>query len=293
MNILVLGGTRFFGVHMVSALLNAGHEVTIATRGNRQDNFGNCVHRVIVDHNDAQHMKAVFSGKDYDVVCDNLTYCSNDVKYALDSIQCKHYILMSSTAVYDLHDNIVEEEFNPKEKQVIWNNRDDFPYGESKRFAEIALFNAYPNQESSAVRYPFVIGKDDYTHRLSFYVNHVMNGIPMDIDNLSSPMSFITSSDAGRFLCFMAEQHYTGPINGSCHGTISIQEILSYIELKTGKLAIIDPSGEKAPYNGTPRNRINTEKAQQLGFVFSEIKEQIFPLIDTYIDLENSIGKIL
>ena len=123
-------------------------------------------------------------------------------------------------------------------------------------------------QESIAVRYPYVIGKDDYTNRLSFYVAHVMNGIPMYIDNINNQMSFITSSDAGRFLCFMAEQHYNGPINGSCNGTISIQDILSYIEQRTGKMAIIDSSGDEAPYNGTPSYYINTDKAQKLGFAF-------------------------
>ena len=32
MNILVLGGTGFFGKHLVWELLHRGHEVTIATR---------------------------------------------------------------------------------------------------------------------------------------------------------------------------------------------------------------------------------------------------------------------
>ncbi|MGH4123418.1 MAG: NAD-dependent epimerase/dehydratase family protein [Clostridium sp.] len=35
MNILVLGGTRFFGVHLVDNLLKNGHQVTIANRGNK------------------------------------------------------------------------------------------------------------------------------------------------------------------------------------------------------------------------------------------------------------------
>lgn len=33
MNILVIGGTCFFGMHMVNTLFEAGHNVTIATRG--------------------------------------------------------------------------------------------------------------------------------------------------------------------------------------------------------------------------------------------------------------------
>ena len=40
MNILVIGGTRFFGIPMVNELLTAGHDVTIATP-KIQDNLKN------------------------------------------------------------------------------------------------------------------------------------------------------------------------------------------------------------------------------------------------------------
>ena len=43
MNILVLGGTRYFGIPMVKELLAKGHDVTIATRGNAEDDFGDKV----------------------------------------------------------------------------------------------------------------------------------------------------------------------------------------------------------------------------------------------------------
>lgn len=36
MKILVIGGTKFFGIPMVNALLESGHEVTIATRGRQK-----------------------------------------------------------------------------------------------------------------------------------------------------------------------------------------------------------------------------------------------------------------
>lgn len=49
MNILVLGGTGFFGKHLVWELLHRGHEVTIATRGRTPDDFGDRVRRLIVD----------------------------------------------------------------------------------------------------------------------------------------------------------------------------------------------------------------------------------------------------
>lgn len=40
MQILVVGGTRYFGKYTIKALLQKGHAVTIATRGNAADPFG-------------------------------------------------------------------------------------------------------------------------------------------------------------------------------------------------------------------------------------------------------------
>ena len=45
MKILVIGGTRFMGKHLVSALVANKHDVTIATRGAAPDNFGGMVKR--------------------------------------------------------------------------------------------------------------------------------------------------------------------------------------------------------------------------------------------------------
>ena len=49
MKILVIGGTRFFGIHMVNKLLELWHSVTIATRGNAKNNFGDRVSRIILE----------------------------------------------------------------------------------------------------------------------------------------------------------------------------------------------------------------------------------------------------
>lgn len=47
MNILVIGGTRFFGIDMVNELLTAGHDVTIATRGKHRIHLG--IRLIMVD----------------------------------------------------------------------------------------------------------------------------------------------------------------------------------------------------------------------------------------------------
>lgn len=284
MKILVLGGTRFFGIPMIEELLRQGHEVTIATRQNAKDSFGDKVSRIKIERTDPASMKNAFRDKEYDVVFDKIAYCSNDIKYAMDAIAYDKYIYMSTTSVYEPKTiNTKEDDFDAVGKEFIWCSRSDFPYDEIKRQAECALWQAYPNRNQVAVRYPFAIGEDDYTKRLLFYVEHTVKSVPMNIDNLNCQMSFIRSDEAGRFLAFLADKDFSGAVNGSAHGTISLNEIIRYIENKTGAKAIITADGDAAPYNGEPEYSINTEKAEALGFKFSDLKDWIFDLLDHYI----------
>lgn len=162
-----------------------------------------------------------------------------------------------------------------------------FPYEEIKRQAECALWQAYPDKNWIAVRYPFAIGKDDYTKRLFFYVEHTMKSIPMNIDNMDYQMGYIRSDEAGKFLAFLVDRDVTGAINGSSEGTISLREIIQYVEVKTGTKAIINKNGEEGPYNGEPEYSINTDKAKVLGYRFSILKEWIYELLEYYIQLAN------
>ncbi len=285
MKILVIGGTRYFGIPMVKELLSQGHDVTIATRQLKDDDYGDKVKRIRLERTDPHSIASALKGNHYDVVYDKIAYCSNDIKYVLDVIDCDKYIHMSSTSVYEPKTiNTKEDDFDVFEKDVIWCDRFDFPDEEIKRQAERALWQKYGDKKWIAVRYPFAIGEDDYTERLLFYVNHTMNSKPMNIDNLDCQMGFIRSDEAGKFLAFLAGKDIEGAINGSSSGTISIREIIDYVEKKTGSKAIISEDGEDAPYNGEPAYSINTDKAQALGFQFSELNDWIYNLLDYYID---------
>ena len=288
MKILVIGGTRFFGIHMVNELLAKGHEVTIATRGRTVDTYGDRVKRIIIQRTDAESVRDALNGTHYDVVIDKIAYCSNDIKYVMDVVDCDKYIYMSSTSVYKpKHINTIESDFDGISKELIWCDRMAFPYEEIKRQAECALWQAYPDKNWIAVRYPFAIGKDDYTKRLFFYVEHTMKSIPMNIDNMDYQMGYIRSDEAGKFLAFLVDRDVTGAINGSSEGTISLREIIQYVEMKTGTKAIINKNGEEGPYNGEPEYSINTDKAKALGYRFSILKEWIYELLDYYIQLAN------
>ena len=286
MNILVIGGTRFFGIPMVDKLLEAGHDVTIATRGLSPDSFGGRVKRIVFDRTDEKSVRDALSGRYFDVIIDKLAYWSNDIRSLMEAADFGRYIHMSTTAVYNpKHINTVESDFDGTAKELIWCGRPDFPYDEIKRQAECALWQKYPDRNWIAVRYPFVIGKDDYTKRLLFYVEHVMKSIPMYIDNVDCQMGFIRSDEAGKFMAFLAEKPFRGAVNGCSEGTISIREILDYVEQKTGKKAVLNAGGDAAPYNGEPEYSINTDLAASLGFRFSRLHDWIFELLDYYIEV--------
>ncbi len=286
MKILILGGTRFFGIYTVEDLLEKGHDVTIATRGKAHDGYGGRVRRITVERTNEESMKTALAGRHYDIVIDKIAYCSNDIRYVMENVGFDKYIYMSSTSVYDpKRINTVEADFDGMSKDFVWCGRKDFPYEQIKRQAEYALWQKYADKNWTAVRYPFAIGKDDYTKRLLFYVEHTMKSIPMNIDNLEAQMGFIRSDEAGKFISFLTDKDVKGAINGSAVGTVSMKEIINYVERKTGAKAIIDREGDPAPYNGEPEYSINTEKAEALGFRFSVVHDWIYELLDYYIEL--------
>lgn len=284
MKILVLGGTRYFGIYMVNRLLEEGHDVTIATRGTTPDRFGSKVQRVCLERTDENSVRNALKGRHFDVVIDKIAYCSNDIRYVMDNVDCEKYIYMSSTSVYNPKRlNTVERDFDGYSGELVWCDRMAFPYEEIKRQAEYALWQKYADRNWIAVRYPFAIGKDDYTNRLKFYVEHVMKSIPMNVDNIDCKMSYIRSDEAGYFISFLTDKTIKGAINGCADGTISLREIIEYVEKRTGKKALIDKAGDRAPYNGEPEYSINTQKAKGLGFEFSTLSDWIYDLIDYYI----------
>jgi len=279
------------GKHLAQKLIADGHNVTIATRGNVTDPFGDKVNRIIVERKSANDLAYALKGKYYDVTIDNLAYCSNDVKILLDSLSTDKYVMTSTASVYanNFHENMKESEMDTQKIQLKWCDSDDFEYDEVKRQAEAALFQAYPNQKSAAVRFPFIFGKDDWTKRLFFYVESISIGRAMNIDNISARLSFIESTEAGRFLAHVATTDVFGVINADCIGTISLEEIIAYAEKRIGKKAIICADGENALINGMPSFGLDTTLARESGFDFQKIGDWVYPMIDFWVrELEGS-----
>jgi len=283
MNILVIGGTRFFGIPMVEKLIENGHRVTIATRGNSSNPFGNRVATATMDRTNPDSVRNAIGGKRYELIIDKVAYASNDVKALLENVGCDRYIQMSTCSVYPGDGiDIKENEFEAREYNLQWIDRpEDYPMG--KRQAERAAYEFLEQDQCVFVRYPIVMGKNDYTNRLNFYVEHIMGQVPMQIDDFDGYMSFINEREAGEFIAFLADKDFSGPINGASKGNVSPGQIFNYIEIKTGMKAILG-YGDLAPYNGVESVwTFNTKKAENLGFTFTDIKSWIWNLLDYYI----------
>ena len=100
---LVIGGTRFFGVHLVETLLAEGFEVTIATRGKTKDPFSTRVNRIIVDRLNAEELKERCGNETWDIVFDQICYSSQEAMEAIEVFRdnTKKYVFTSSKSVYD------------------------------------------------------------------------------------------------------------------------------------------------------------------------------------------------
>lgn len=284
---LILGGTQFVGKRLVRLLIDEGVDVTIATRGLTADAFGDQVSRLIINREDAESLEKAFKDKTWDVVFDQTCYSSQEALDTLNELKGKvqKYIFTSSQAVYDFGTNHVEESFDPFVYKPVLKSRRDYigyvGYQEAKRAAEAILFqNAdFP---VVAVRFPIIIGKDDYTNRLQFHVEHVIEAKSMFIEHPDFRYSFIDSGEAASFLLSMAKSDYQGPVNPGSEGDISLGELIVLIENLIGTEAIVSEDGDPSPYNLSGSWSVNTNLVKSLGFRFTPLDRLLKNLILHY-----------
>ncbi|MGE7688243.1 NAD-dependent epimerase/dehydratase family protein [Lysinibacillus sp. NPDC097214] len=289
MNILVLGGTRFFGKRLVELCLQNGHNVTILTRGQSGNPFGTKVNQLIVNRDDSDSLAQALSSTTWDIVYDNICYSPNEALKICEILEgkTKKLVFTSTLSTYEIDGTIkTEEDFNPFNYEVRMGNREDFSYGEGKRQAEAVLFNeaTFP---VVAVRFPIVMGENDYTRRLHFHVERILQEQPISLPNIEAKMSFITDDEAAAFLYFAGITPIEGPYNATAAGAISIKDLLGLIEETTGKHAKISLVGgdekSQSPY-GVPADwYMSTTKAEAAGFTFSHLHDWLPTLVKTLV----------
>jgi len=276
--ILVLGGTQYFGKRLVQILIDQGHEVTIATRGQTPDPFGEHVKRVSVDRTSLESMRKAFSGQTWDIVYDNICYSPDEALVGCEVFSGKvgQYVLTSTLVVYELDGKLHgEDDFNPRLYPLKTGSQSAFWYGEAKRLAEAAFFQKAPFPVC-AVRFPIVLGTDDYTRRLHFHIERIKNGQTIGIPNPTAAMNYITSAEAASFLAWLADCFMEGPVNAASKGALSLNDMITLIEQTVGQKAHIQShtvDADMSPF-GVPRSwLLDTTHVEKAGFRFSDIMD--------------------
>ncbi len=289
MKILVLGGTRFFGKKLVELCLQNKHDVTILTRGQSGNPFGEQVQQITVDRNDVQALTKALANTTWDIVYDNICYSPNEAHEMAQLLQnkTKKLVFTSTLATYEADGKMkTEADFNPYKYEIRMGDINDFSYGEGKRQAEAVLYKeaTFP---VVAVRFPIVLGEHDYTRRLHFHVEHILKAQPISLPNVDAKMSFISDDEAAAFLYFAGVSPIEGPYNATASGTISLKALLELIEKETGKLAKVSLVGgdenSQSPY-GIPNHwYMSNTKAEAAGFTFSQLNEWLPSLVNKLV----------
>lgn len=283
MKALVMGGTGFIGRRLVSHLLKADCDVTIATSGRSVNPFGNKVKTVVFERFEMKSIESeIPSGEKFDVLFDQLGFGPDDVA-GICSIfhgKIKHYVLTSSGAVYEgSKAGFVEDDFDPTTAKPREGGIRTLGYAEGKRSAEAYLFQNAPFTVAAA-RFPIVLGPDDSTERFQFHVRRVMEEKPIVIPVGCGRMNYVWVEDAGRFLSWLGLEQRTGTYNAASSYTLDANELVQRIGILLNKTPKILRDGEKA--DNTPYFEgdwsVDATKAERDGFAFTSFEEW-FPVV--------------
>jgi nucleoside-diphosphate-sugar epimerase len=283
MKVLVLGGTRFVGKRLVHLLADQGHDVTVGSRGRTTVSFPNSVQRLKLDRSSKDSMATALQNSHWDIVYDQICFSADDASRAVEILAGKtgRYVLCSSAAVYTNPLDAREDAFDPSAYPVRSVERSSSSYAEGKRQAEAVIFQgaSFP---AVAVRFPIILGPDDYTKRLLVQIQRIASNEPLNIENLDAEISLISSTEAAAFLAWLSGVPHTGSFNACSDGPVSLKAIVGFIEESTGKSALVKHQADTDPFSlfGKPVTAtINSGKARQYGFQFQQTRNWLQSLV--------------
>ncbi|HEX6151407.1 NAD-dependent epimerase/dehydratase family protein [Nocardioides sp.] len=174
MRLLVIGGTRFVGKHLVEAALAAGHDVTLVHRSSTTL-FPSARH-VLADRN--RDLSALGDGE-WDATVDVCAYLPTQVRALADALGDRggHHVLVSTVSVYgDLPgpDGDEDSPLLPVAGDDVEEVTDE-TYGPLKVACERAAATAYGDR-LSVVRPTYVVGPDDPTGRYPWWIRRMARG---------------------------------------------------------------------------------------------------------------------
>jgi nucleoside-diphosphate-sugar epimerase len=291
-NILVIGGTRFFGKLLVQRLVMAGHRVTVATRGYAPDPFGSRIERIRVDRRNELAMRAALRGATYDIVYDQVCYSPADAAIAVRTLAGKvgRYVMASTVDVYralmgtqalPFRENDLNVLAQPIDTGYPWHDPSlaTQSYVAGKLQAEAYLYRDGSLPLVTARLGHVLGGAEDFTGRLAHYVDLVRSGAPLRYTSEQAATSFMSPQEAADFLVWAGAQEFEGAVNAACDGALSAHGLFHRVaqvldarptcvrEAQPGKTGALSPFDYPAPL------ALDTSRATALGYRFGHNDE--------------------
>ncbi|MEV5968989.1 NAD-dependent epimerase/dehydratase family protein [Streptomyces sp. NPDC051921] len=284
MDILIIGGTRYFGKRLIGRLLEAGHHVTVINRGSSPAPEGTL--SLVADRNDEKALEKAVGDRTFDVVVDQVCYTPRQAEIArrVFAGRTRRYVTTSTVEVYEYEDSaapVAEDALDlaavTVDTDLPWDDPEflESHYGEGKRQAE-AVFAAGADFAWSSVRVAHVLGgADDFTGRVAHYARRIRAGEPIAVPVVNRPATYVYVEEIAAFLAWAAEGEFTGPVNAHSHGPLTTADICAEIEEMTGGRTIFQEVevGEVSPFSFSRSYAMTNSRAENLGYRFSHSSE--------------------
>ncbi len=189
MKVLLIGGTGFISTRLAAKLLQAGHEVSILTRGKSQSRLPQAKNLTYLtaDRSDQGSLRQALGKSTFDAVYDMVAYTPQESKLAVDMLEgkCGRFIHCSTVSVYmvsyDVQCPITEDQDKGALMDFFPRNPFGMEYGMNKRKCEDVLWDAHDEKRFpvSMLRPTYVCGPHDPVKREFFWIERILDGKPV------------------------------------------------------------------------------------------------------------------
>jgi 2'-hydroxyisoflavone reductase len=239
MKILILGGTKFLGRHLVEAALAGGHEVTLFNRGQTNPTLFPNVETIIGSRE--QNVDKL-AGHEWDAVIDVAGYLPRIVRLSAETLQksVKRYVFISSISVYSDYRKTGINESDPvgKLEDETVEEITGETYGPLKALCEKTVQEIYGDR-ALIVRPGLIVGPYDPTDRFTYWPVRVKRGGDMITpDKPQTPIQIVDVRDLSEFIVKLVEQDASGIYNATGpDDDLMMGEFLDACKLVSGSVA--------------------------------------------------------
>ena len=216
MNILIIGGTRFLGRHLVDSALARGHQVTLFNRGKSNPDLFPEVETIIGDR---EHDIDKLSGHTWDAVIDTCGYVPRIVRESAVGLERSvgRYVFISSISAYTDFKKIGINESDPGGKMDDESIEEitGETYGPLKVLCENTVNETY-GERGLVVRPGLIVGPNDPTDRFTYWPVRVAKG--RDVlapEKPDVPIQIIDVRDLSDFIIKLIEDNASGIYNAT------------------------------------------------------------------------------